>query len=176
MKTPVDVTFTNPVRCSFHLAAAISYRKLPEGWRESEYAMTKANALRSQRTILEQFSRGPVVRLDLFDWSVLLGELARYHLATRDDGVLDAFQDIRVGIDANPDACRKMKRAREYHAKVRKLQKLETEVDALKQQMRKEEMDASLFLRLAGFPCGGCRQPSCDHCRYELGLDAPDGS
>ena len=53
---------------------AIDFRRKPAGWRASEYAMTKATAHQDWMKLQPGDNT-----LDLFNWGILQGELARFH-------------------------------------------------------------------------------------------------
>jgi hypothetical protein len=169
--TKVTVDLSNVFGVAETLAAALANKSRPAEWRPSEYAMTKAKAIRVADELREQRSRAPQVTLGLFDWHILQGELARLVKAKSDETARELFMVIHTAILANPDAARRQERWEEFERAQKQAREARETIERLERVFRQEQLDAETAVRLAALPCGGCRKRTCGYCCWELGLE-----
>jgi len=89
------------------IRTAVATTAKPEGWRDSEYAMTKVSANEALRSITEAEAAHTQPRLTIFQWGVLKGEIARYWKHRRGpprDMAFAAFTALEAGLRAAPEA------------------------------------------------------------------------
>jgi hypothetical protein len=127
MHVPVSLDFSkirNGVDPLPILRQAIAYKKVPEGWRPAEYVMTKMSAMEALAVFEVAKS---TVSLDLFDWGILTGEIARLYIAggRKNDSIIDLYMSINAAIEANPLARKIQLESEKLQKAQRMLEKLE---------------------------------------------------
>jgi hypothetical protein len=170
MQCAVTIDLSSQAAAVGTIEKAIHHRAKPRSWRVSEYVVTKVKAKEVAARIAEQIAAGAPVVLDLFDWHIIQGELARFAQRRHDENALGLFCAILAGIKANPDAARRESRVNELRRAEKRQRRAEAKIERLRSQIQQEELDAQMLRQLAALPCGGCRKPSCGHCCYALGL------
>jgi hypothetical protein len=150
MKLPVSVRIDPG---AFPLVReALAHKQLPRGWRPSaEYAMTKATAVLLFRKV--EAAPGEPLEAEYFDWSCLLGELARYHQhlkgrarETRDEGDVRKMVDalalygfLRARCFEAPGVAQAEEEGRLYEREGRKLRKAARRLERIQAQQQERE-------------------------------------
>lgn len=89
------------------IRSAVRLRSKPADWRDSVYAMEKSKAVQSLVEIERAVEAKTTPRLSIFDWGIILSEIARYYGARRGaqrDAALAAFTALRTALHSAPEA------------------------------------------------------------------------
>lgn len=117
------------------LRRAVRHKFIPDGWRMSEYAMTKVRAEECVARIEAEVGRvspawePPVeVELEVFDWSLLVGELARL-----------IRQRVNPTIGDDYDVYRLIHEALGRNKAYSRLHQIESEMEATRRRIERRE-------------------------------------
>lgn len=108
----------------------------PPNWRPSEWAMTKASAKRAVDEIEKQLAAGAEsVSLDVFDWTLLEGELVRFAKVSKREDAVELALLIRRRLMFDPKASELLANAKLISDTQRALAKSELARERLKKKL-----------------------------------------
>ena len=145
----IKVTVSIPSDHLHTLRAAVAHKAKPRAWRKSEYAMTKATAARLVKRIWAaspEVCRVCYIEADYFDWSCLLGEVARLwkwssereSMAETTENIFRIYRSIRQQLMADPRVERAEAEAASYEKESRRLERARKRLDALEEKWEKQ--------------------------------------
>lgn len=120
------------------LRAAVHAGPKPSDWRQSEWAVTKGNAKRLVDSIEQQLVEsdiGVCVSLDVFDWTLLESELARFARNAKRPDAVELALLIRRRLLLDPKAGPIVETAEQIEKTQKALEKSERARERLKKKL-----------------------------------------
>lgn len=152
MRLPVKLNLASLGENLVAVPKALAAKCKPRGWRASEYAMTKATAQRLWDSLtVNNYD----IEADYFDWSCLVGELARFYKECRRKYVrkadmkhidnaacaLKVFSYVHTACMADPAVAALEAESRRYQQSRKKLEKYRKRVQAMERTFQQKELE-----------------------------------